>query len=92
MMVDELIERGYSKEEIQKLLDDFYKEGKSDMNMVAALGIPKNADEFLYAEYHGYHPWVEATDDRNKKQEGGKMDNQMMMIMSKPTETEMEPE
>ena len=70
IMIDILIERGYSKKEIQKLLDNVYKKGQSD-EMVEALGIPKNVDEILYAESIGFHPWIEATPAREALQKKG---------------------
>ena len=68
IMVDILISNGYSKKEIQTLLDDVYKRGKSD-KMVEALGIPKNVDEYVYAESVGFHPYIEASQARKNKGE-----------------------
>ena len=68
IMVDILVSNGYSKKEIQTLLDDVYKRGKSD-KMVEALGIPKNVDEYVYAESVGFHPYIEASQARKNKGE-----------------------
>jgi len=90
MMVDMLVEKGYSPKEIQVLLDDVYKKGNSN-KMIKALDL-ENVNEDAYVQSTGFHPYYEAMEvkNRKKKNEGGSMDDQMIMVMTPPMQPEME--
>ena len=84
MMVDMLVEKGYSPKEIQVLLDDVYKKGNSN-KMIKALDL-ENVNEDAYVQSTGFHPYYEAMEvkNRKKKNQGGpmSMDDQMEMAMN----------
>ena len=73
---------------------DLQREMSEVANKLKARGFSDDRiDELLEEafENRNYSELEEAL-SRTPKQEGGEMDNQMMMIMSKPTETEVEPD